>query len=349
MSIFTKLAGHFRSFQRDPLLYFPGLIVWGREGKRTANLDFEDQVVEFSIGSAKYVLRRITLEEVDDTLHFCDTVAMADTSQIAHGQRLQGDTKEAFRLYPHLIENMYVIKLGLETVGLLEFSITYNHILDQLILKDELIYVSSKHRNFKMLRNIILLFEKVAKVARADKLYLAFDNTEDVERKRALGRYLGFEQIGRTIYKYTAQETSKSATFRQKAEPFSWQNYRYLSQYRRCSALYLALYLFVARRVFVSAMTLNGDFLEQKTAKSYFVARIGHRKYDGVRFVAVDCLSGLGVDELKVIDRLAQEKEAAFILISLIDIGEDIARVLPDYEAHGFKVAGFTFTRTVSQ
>ena len=233
--------------------------------------------------------------------------------------------------------------------GFFDYSVHYNHILDQVTLTNEVIVVKKEFRSLRLMGIILDQYKRIANEMQVDVMNLAFDNTEKPEAKRKLALRLGYSEFGRTIYKLTDKKSSSTLPSKNKFRWFSLQSYKYFAPVSACGYIYLALYLFTLRRLYLSAKARglhHRELLEHSTRTSYFLAKIEQRKYDGVKHVIVDAAYNIGAEELDKINTFAVEQDAKFILLSLIGTRENIAETFPNYESYGFSLAGYNLSRT---
>ena len=306
-----------------------------------------DIEMERTIAGRRYIIRRLRIEDFAAVFEFADKVLKEETTWIAASGQISEHIKEAYAKSPSLSRNVYVIEHDGRPVGLIDYSLYFNHLQQELTVINELIVIQREHRSLAIFIAIIELLQNIALDAGVDRLVLAFDNAESPEQKRQLAIRLGFEETGAILF---TDRIISGRAFKDKLPAlFSWCGFRHIRKRAKCNTPYLLIYIFTMRIFARSSFGAGTRFLERCSGYSYIFAQTIHRNYDGAKAVIVHNASGFEPETLSALSDFAKSNHADYVMISLIDTYEDAKVLFPNYTEEGYRVAGYVLSKMRAQ
>lgn len=305
-----------------------------------------DLRLEKEINGRLYIIRRMMPSDVNPLYELALELHRTAIG-IAPGAELRSELLEIAHAYPQSYSNTHVIETQGEPVGLLQYSVYFNFLQQELVVENENIVVLPEHRSYLLFKEIIRFFERLACDADADRLIIGYDNGESPEQKRTMTLRLGFKTMGSILVKDVEGSGHRALEARPK---LSLASARYYNRSRKMPLVDSAFFFLGTWARLRQNYEAGQRFLElgptPDSPYRFISAKSARRKPDGIPYIFTDGFASPTKPCLEILEDFARQESARYITINLTSTYDDAEKALPDFEAHGYRRVGYVLSKS---
>lgn len=247
------------------------------------------------------------------------------------------------------IRNTVLICLDDEIIGFSMIGVCGSNIRLQREATIKYMYVVPDHRSLRIIKQVISYLYEVGRALECAQLNWGFDTGKEVERKRKLAAFLGFE-FQSDIYTKTVQGAGDAQGAAQGIASLGMTSFHGFRRYFKGSS---AAYIILSIVSFIGFRRMRmpqGDFFEtgqRDGRESYILASRRINEEEAMPFVEVEACHRPNRDELAQLERWACAQECAYIRIDTMPSGAPDAVTVAGLLEWGAVVFGCSFAKQI--